>query len=211
MAIRKYEHFLITGCGNSGTRYYAKIFTDAFGLERSHERVFTQMCYKEGYPLRWRKNVGDASCHGAAYDLPADCLKIHLIRDPFRQIFSTFQLKWFEGRIKPSLGYLYDICPEVFSHLDPLARTAQYWISWNKKAAEKAQYQIKLEFLNIEATKNMLMHFGVGWSQDARRGFQKVPKQFGKRASYGIATLRDFPDLQEEVYTMRTQYGYPDL
>lgn len=137
---------LITGCGHSGTRYLAKLLTEA-GFDAGHEKefgIFGSSADKHDIEVSWLGAVMQPVDAVLAESDPALPV-LHVIRDPIK-VIDSFYTQGIFRKVDAYADY-------VRNHidLDPDYPEADYWLKWNELAESIATRSFNLEGLDINA------------------------------------------------------------
>ena len=221
--------FLVTGCGRSGTRYVADLFT-AIGVPCGWERILNPMKAPEHrardykYCLHKLGIYGDSNWLAVPYmkRIPRDVRVIHLVRDPLKVIRSFLYLRFF-GDDHIHCGYQGDRCHTILpsthvrgldAYPSAIERCMAYWVGWNRLcehwAAEFECVRVRLEDLLFRPVRTiqMLADFIAGPTTPPA----SWPKNRHKRLSYteGLFTWDHLPAgwLRDEVQQLAKRYGY---
>jgi len=118
-------YMVITGCARSGTQYIAKAL-DAIGFKIGHWNVLGEQAISSDLLAPWK-----------CID---DCLVLHQVRDPLKQI----------GSMQTAHNYTWDYISQVIK-FEPddllLVKCMKYWYRWNKIAEKRAEFTYQVENL----------------------------------------------------------------
>lgn len=118
-------YIVITGCARSGTQYIAKAL-DALGFKIGHWNVLGEQGISSDLLVPWK--------------LIDDCLVLHQVRDPIKQI----------GSMQTCQSYTWAYISPILK-LDPnqslLKKCMLYWYKWNKIAEGRAEFTYSVENL----------------------------------------------------------------
>lgn len=147
-------HFVVTGCGRSGTGYVSLLLT-RLGIPTGHERVFLP---DERRP--WRPYTGDSSCFAVPFlrELAGSVPIIHLVRDPLAVGRSYSHRRLFHCGPKDIYAqafYDYDRAP--WDPLEPVDRFSMFWIRWNLAVEAVATARFRIEDLRRAEEVDRLM------------------------------------------------------
>jgi hypothetical protein len=170
--------FVITGCGNSGTLFTARLLTK-LGARTAHEEFFT--AFTPPVAVRdyhwWLNNsatVGEVSSLAAPFlaRLPENTLIFHQVRNPVAVIRSLMGRKTFDPglgmRHLPNLRFFFRHLPQADHDDEPIVLAMKYWLYWNRLVADRAHdffvTRVRVEDLNAETprhTERLLRSIGL--------------------------------------------------
>lgn len=196
--------FVITGTPGSGTRYMAKLLTDA-GVETGHEAAMPAP-YEDGR-LRIGRSIGLGEVSWAAapflrhFDMPT----VHLTRHPVKTISTLVSMKW-------GITYrdaLARLVPGLFDFGFGPEQMAYYWLRWNAYA-EDAEYRMQVEkpdiaVLHVLAKKASTL---IG-PEELRAARDSLATDIGHRTE-NYLTYDELGRYRDAVWRKAVEYGYED-
>jgi hypothetical protein len=223
--------FLVTGCSRSGTTYAARLF-GALGIPCGHESVFNIFRVRPGDPapeLDHPKWEGDASFLAVPFleTLPAGTVVLHQTRHPLEVIRSHMGIRFFADPVEPS-PYLADNhadflrvierrCPEIFRERDECARSALYWVHWNRLAGRAARVpgldyvRYRLEDLDAGLLRRLVARIGVEVPDErVEAALAAVPRDANHRPRDESITLSRIPagPVRDALLHAARDHGY---
>lgn len=163
---------LVTGCGRSGTQYFAAILNH-LGIETSHERCFTH----DKDPLaefldvtqweEWKKVSAECSWIAAPFvedHIPEDCFVVHLVRDPRKVVRCWFTHNIIET--SPVGAFVQKILPECIEGT-PLDKAVAYVYLWNHMLLQSDKvHMIHVEEINTDIIRDLFLECGFPFDQE---------------------------------------------
>lgn len=130
----------ITGCGASGTKAIAIILNRA-GVQVGHERLL-----KDGM-ASWYVAVGKTPLRGIdrqTYfeDFPKPPIVLHQVRHPLATISTVQRFN------RPSCDWIRAHIKEIKKSDSKLLFSMKYWLYWNEKAEQLAEWRYRIEDLD---------------------------------------------------------------
>ncbi|WP_108812616.1 hypothetical protein [Sphingorhabdus sp. Alg231-15] len=209
VVLAKKPEFAIIGTGRSGSTYVADLFK-ASGYECSHEAYFTPDGPKLRNPDRGIHCKGDSSWLAIPYLPDPEIIAIHQIRHPHKVILSTYNLGWFDDKIKNQRMPFYTFAKKHFEFSDdPLRSSLRWYIEWNRRceAITDKRFQIEKLSENIENISSWLgrdltyIQKSRSENSNSRRAVVEQPLE---DVSDAIKAYPEYPELVE----MADRYGY---
>ena len=224
------KHFVITGCGRSGTTYTARLLSQ-LGCQCTHEKFFTGskpsplrgLLARRGlHQLGWKPPViGEAAWEAAPWlPLLADSTQVfHQIRHPLEFIRSRQKKGWVHGRFRNRhLPHIPKMNKAEFAAL-PLeqqaAWLARFWIDWNalveSRSRNKAYLRYRIEDFDLPLLLRILDRIEFSYRQDeVEETFNSLPRNVNTRGQKREdITLDLLPgELREELARAADRYGY---
>lgn len=218
--------FVITGCGNSGTEYVARLLS-TLGVRTAWEEFFiysTKPGDVAGY-LDWlttTNTCGESSSLAAPYvsKLPPGTLRFHQIRNPVTVIRSlmgrqTFCLK---HRRLPNLRFFFRHLPEADHNDDRLVLAMKYWLYWNRLVSDRCRpaLRYRVEVLSDVTTgilTMLLARLGATWTNgQLTSALEKYGTNFHTGARDYSVTWESLPNglLKDEIARDAKEYGYSE-
>lgn len=218
--------FVITGCGNSGTKYVARLLS-TLGVRTAWEEFFihaTTPADVAGY-LDWLLTTdtkGESSSLAAPYvsKLPPGTLVFHQVRNPVAVIRSlmgreTFMPKW---RNLPNLRFFFRHLRGADHDDEPIVLAMKYWLGWNRLVGNRCRpalrYRVEsLSDVTSGTLTQVLVHLNVTWrDKELSCALEKYGTTFhgGKRDE--SVTWDSLPDcwLKEMIAVSAKEYGYSE-
>lgn len=197
---------LVTGCGRSGTHWFAECLRRA-GVPTTHEHAFGQTL--DGTQREW---TCEAAWPAAAYLPIADAEVVHLVRHPLATIASRVARGTF-AEVPPSeeqarLGkWAAEKCPMIRLGNTELERAALHWVGWNNMIGPHADHV----FLVEDVTSDDITQLARVINPDARYiGDLPPPEHTSEHPVLtweALATLTR-PEVTRRVLEFARMYGY---
>lgn len=199
------KRFVITGSGRSGTKWCATVLR-VRGILCGHEQVFATGQLIKGGGYDWGPFAGDSSL-AAVPALPKldGVIRILVVRHPldvadsFRRVGSILH-----GSLPRGLDiYLRRHHLHIFNRPDELAAGVDYWLTWNRLAADHVDHVVQLEGLTGDRLT------GLAGVEPVWPGFPVGPVNVGpasKRPDWSEIPER----LRNEVQKFARQVGYDE-
>lgn len=193
---------LLVGCGRSGTRYAARLLTEA-GLPCSHEKRFGL------FSCGWQE--GDTA-ESSWMALPAlenhlagKVLAVHLTRHPLDTIRSLVGTGFLGGAPGWALyrSWLCGASPRVTAKQGPLERAVWYWIEWNQRIENQTGFRVRVE----DFTENIFSQISKVLDRplDAS-ALDRVPRNVNHGTPDQTISWQDISDPR--LLKMAARYGY---
>lgn len=192
---------LIVGCGRSGTEFTSKLLT-ALGLQVKHERIGLQGT------VSWPMVVNSVTPWGPIDSETKFQHIFHQVRNPLHVMTSWFinlpQLDRDEWQ------FVRNHVPEIDRNDSLIVHCAKYWLYWNLKAEQLAEWRFRVEDLE-QSIPELEAHLDIKFTVSS------VPTISHKTNSWTSTenklTWADLKtglpsDLFEKIQGMAHRYGY---
>ena len=224
--------FLVTGCGRSGTKYFASACVKG-GIDCMHEGVFTS--HRE--PSWPAVPTGESSWYALPFlsELPPDTPVVHLVRDPREVVASFYRIGMCSRSWMPHLTYGHGVpwiakkalqnpagllqrigfvrahrrlLREHTSSLrehDEVTRLWRYWMEWNQMIENEAG-RTKRPYLRLR-----LEDLDTSWESVAEfLGLESVPTPLPPQNTKPNYRSRELPTHSAPplAQALAVRYGY---
>lgn len=179
-------YVVITGCARSGTQYVARAL-DALGFKIGHWNMLGEQGVSSDLVVPWQ-----------CID---DCLILHQVRDPLRQISS----------MQTSAMYTWNYIGQILKFTDEslLLKCMKYWYYWNVTAEKRGRFTYRLEDIDNIWIKLLTM-VGAG---DPYTPLPTISKQSNSRAGMYTPVTWDMLEAEDsklcgQIKGLAIHYGY---
>ncbi len=179
-------YIVITGCSRSGTQYIAKALY-VLGFKIGHWNVLGEQGISSDLVAPWK--------------LIDDCLILHQVRDPLKQI----------GSMQTSQAYTWAYIGDIlkFNNESLLLKCMKYWYLWNKMTEKRAKFTYRLEDIDNVWTK-LLTVVGTG---DPDTPLPTVSKESNSRTGMYTPVTWEMLDTEDtelcgQIKELSEHYGY---
>ena len=211
--------YVVTGCGQSGTMFAARLLSAA-GLDCSHETVFSGWGpdYETAPDWRGSGRLGDSSFSAVPFlgELGGDVVVVHQVRAPLDQIGAVAGQGLLDQSPVPPWVRFVDHHVGILDVAPGLRRAAAYWLRWNDAVGSAADIRWGLQSIGDPTAGASLIHKlsdRVGVSVDRSRvlaAVQAVPGNVNSRAhKRRPVLLDDLGGLADEVRVAAARWQVP--
>lgn len=209
--------FVITGCGNSGTLYVARLLS-SLGIRTAFEEFFTAYTspadmWHYGRWLKLSDTVGESSSLATPYVrlLVHDCVILHQVRHPIEVLRSLMGRRTFEPdlRLLPNLRFFFRHISEADHDDEPIVLAMKYWLYWNRSIESLSHLRYCVEDMPA-ALPAIAATIGAN-IPDPREALDSLgTKCHGGPRDEGV-TLESLPDcaVRDDLVRQGERYGYP--
>jgi len=228
------NHFLVTGCGRSGTTYIAR-FLCSLGCKCGHEKLFNPISTQGRLPLPWPDYMpGESSWLAVPYleALPAGTLVLHQVRSPLGVIRSSVRNRFFDRSQWDKTAIQDEQKYREYLHITfieqhirgiytgtPVEKAMKYWLEWNR-LAERAEKIPGLRYLryrveDIQERLGQILDL-IGFRCDkaeVSEALARFPSNYNTRGPVEMdseiqwSTLPE-GTLKQELLQQAQRYGY---
>lgn len=203
------REILITGCGSSGTTYISRLL-QINGLDSSHDSgygkdaIVTNACNGNEIYIYDYEKFGIKEYVKFKVNLKEFKRVIHLVRNPLDSISSVLA-KW------RSWGGIWLHVRENLKELDDsnsisIRNAMAYWIYWNKKIQEVADFRFKFEDL-LEDPSPLFQYIDFDYTvkMDNKKKIASANKK--KKSTFKKLINEDY-ELAMKLKELAKEYGY---
>lgn len=204
--------FLVTGCARSGTVYMSHAFTEA-GIWTGHEKAINI----DDYCTHWE--TGEVAWQAAAY-LPGlrqqnPAMPIfHQVRHPLLCVRSCVNYSIFSVH-HAYANFAFRVMgksPEARLSMSELEQACYYWLRWNQLVEPYADYRYRIEDIDEERFKALLILSGNGNGNAA--AINDLPRNMNaptSKAKLENLTWDDIPGwIRFNMQEQALRYGYKE-
>lgn len=206
------RRLLITGTGRSGTAYVCRLL-QGLGIDASHEDLYKPRTTR---PPEWPDGRrAEVSWMAAPFlsDLPQGTLVLHQTRNPLEVARSFLgRVLFHHGDRTPYSDFLRRHEPDVFRPRRVPVRFMRYYVAWNLRIEEYADFRHRLEDLNDPAyLRRVLELVGASRSeQEIKDVLQSISLKTNagpREEEHTWASLPAGRD-RDKFVSMAARYGY---